>query len=76
MNLYNVNVARFPAIGAIIFAVHAKADALLPLAVAAIALTLALVLLLIALGTENHALHRVPFVLLPDLESAPAPANL
>ena len=37
---------------------------------------IAVVLLLIALGTENHDLHSVPFVLLPDLEAAPAPTIL
>jgi hypothetical protein len=71
-----VNFARFPAIRAVVFAIHAQADAILSLAVAAIPLALTLVFLLIALGTDNHDLHSVSFVLLPDLELAPVPTIL
>lgn len=41
------------------------------MAVTAIAFALTLVFLLIALGTENHGLHNLPHVLLPDSEVAP-----
>ena len=51
------NFARFPAIRAIVFAVHTESDALLALAVAAITVTLARALGQVALRTENCGLH-------------------
>jgi hypothetical protein len=53
----HANFASFPAIGTVVFAVHAQAYALLPLAVAAIAITLTICLRQVALRTENGALH-------------------
>jgi hypothetical protein len=51
------NLASFPAIRAIVFAVHAHADTLLPLAVAAIPVALALAFGKVALRTKDRALH-------------------
>jgi hypothetical protein len=60
MSLHYVNFARFPAIWTIVFAILAESNALLSLAVAAIAVAQALILRQIALRTENFALHDVP----------------
>jgi hypothetical protein len=60
IGLNHANFAGFPAVRAIIFAVHAQPNAMLPLAVAAILIALASAFLLIALRTKNGALHRLP----------------
>jgi hypothetical protein len=49
--------ARFAAIRAVVLAVHAQADIMQPLAVAAIAVALALLFRQVALRTENCGLH-------------------
>jgi hypothetical protein len=60
IGLGHTDFAGFPAIRAIIFAVHAQAHAVLSLAVATVPVALALALLLIALRTKNGGLHPVP----------------
>ncbi len=57
VRLGHANFARFPAIRAVVFAIHAQADILQPLAVAAIAVALALLFRQVALRTENCGLH-------------------
>jgi hypothetical protein len=54
MGFGHANFARFPAIRAIVFAIHAEPDVLLALAVAAIAITQALALRQVALRTQNR----------------------
>jgi hypothetical protein len=60
MGLRDMNFAGFPAIRTIIFAIHAQANALLSLAVAAIAIAQAFILRQIALRTQDDALHVLP----------------
>jgi hypothetical protein len=57
IGLGHADFARFPAVRAVVFSVHAQADILLPLAVAAIAVTFALLFRQVALRTENRGLH-------------------
>jgi hypothetical protein len=60
MGLRYVDFAGFPAIRTIVFAIHAKANTFLSLAVAAIAVAHALALRQIALRTQNNILHVSP----------------
>ena len=57
IGLRHANFARFPAIRAVVFAVHAEADIVHALTVAAIAVTLALLFRQVTLRTENRGLH-------------------
>ena len=57
IGLGDADFASFPAIRTVVFAVHAEADVLLPLAVAAVAVALARALRQVALRTENGDLH-------------------
>jgi hypothetical protein len=57
------NFASFPAIRTVIFAVHAEADTLLALAVAAIAVAFAPLFRQVALRTEDRGLHILPLPL-------------
>jgi hypothetical protein len=58
--LGHADFAGFPAIRAVVFAIHAEPDALQALAVAAIAVTFARTFRQIALRTENRGLHILP----------------
>jgi hypothetical protein len=60
IGLGHTDFAGFPAIRAIVFAVHAQPHTMLPLAIAAVPIALALAFLLIALRTKNGALHPIP----------------
>src|ERR1700685_3113766 len=60
IGLGHAHIASFPAIRAVVFAIDAEPDALLSLAVAAIAVTLARALRQVALRTENCGLHNFP----------------
>jgi hypothetical protein len=60
MELRYVDVARFPAIGTVVFSIHAKANIMLSLAIAAIAVAHALVFRQIALHAQDHGLHVLP----------------
>jgi hypothetical protein len=60
MGLDHAYFAGFPAIRAIVFAVHAQPNAVLPLAIAAIAIACAFAFRLVALGTMNGTLHYLP----------------
>lgn len=53
-----MNVARFPAIGAIEFSVGAHANPFEPLAIATIAVAGALPLLFVALHAQGRGFHR------------------
>jgi hypothetical protein len=72
MGFHYMNLARFAAIGTVVFAIHAKANTFLPLAVAAIAIARALPLRQIALATENRGSHILPLLRVqrPGLVSA------
>jgi hypothetical protein len=70
IRLRHANFARFPAIRAIVFAVHAEADIMQRLAVAAIAVALALLFRQVALRTENCGLH-IPLRLCAGPEELP-----
>lgn len=72
MCLGYVNIARFAAIGAVVLAIHAEANTLQSLAVAAIAVARALALRLIALRAEHDGLHVVPSPFRRIQKTAPA----
>jgi mannose/fructose/N-acetylgalactosamine-specific phosphotransferase system component IIC len=57
IGLGHANFARFPAIRAVVFAIHAESDIMQTLAVAAIAVALAFLFRQVALRTENCGLH-------------------
>lgn len=59
MVLHDVNFTGFAAIRAIIFAIHAKTNAVLPLTVAAVAIARTFGFWKIALRAEDYAFHIV-----------------
>jgi hypothetical protein len=72
IGLGHADFASFPAIRAVVFAIHAESHTLLALAVAAVAIARALSLRQVALRTENCGLHIFPSPLRRTDGTAPA----